>query len=271
MSRAHVHRMGIKLYVTPLNYNGIVEIENIIDGSVINFCDAPRFKVKHTYLTANKKLEEKGAYIEVATRDNDLHVGVGSYLEAVKNGENVIKTTQFGAFGEQAVEFNDFDGVQGETVEVTKYVSIYTERDVKKEEILASVAEEIRAFRALGFEEEFKAHQAVYAKMWEEANIQIQGDFELDRAIRFNVYHLMSTGNEHDDRVNIGAKLLSGEEYGGHAFWDTELFMLPFFAYVFPPISEKSGNISLPYVRSSESQCCKKWLSRSTVSLGICR
>lgn len=44
----------------------------------------------------------------------------------------------------------------------------------------------------------------------------------------------MSTGNEHDDRVNIGAKLLSGEEYGGHAFWDTELFMLPFFSYVFP-------------------------------------
>ena len=234
VSRAHVHRMGIKLYVTPLNYNGIIEVENIIDGSVINFCDAPRFKVKHTYLTENKKLEEKGAYIEVATRDNDLHVGVGSYLEVVKNGEDVIKTTQFGAFGEQAVEFNDFDAVQGETVEVTKYISIYTERDVKKEEILASVIEEIRAFRALGFEEEFKEHQEVYAKMWEEANIQIQGDFELDRAIRFNVYHLMSTGNEHDDCVNIGAKLLSGEEYGGHAFWDTELFMLPFFAYVFP-------------------------------------
>ncbi len=44
----------------------------------------------------------------------------------------------------------------------------------------------------------------------------------------------MSTGSEHDDRVNVGAKLLSGEEYGGHAFWDTELFMLPFFACVFP-------------------------------------
>ena len=52
--------------------------------------------------------------------------------------------------------------------------------------------------------------------------------------MRFNIFHLMSTGNEHDDRVNVGAKLLHGEEYGGHAFWDTELFMLPFFAYVFP-------------------------------------
>lgn len=234
VSRAHVHRMGVKLYVTPLNYDGMIEVENIIDGSVINFCDAPRFKVKHTYLTANRRLTDKGAYLEVATRDNDLHIGVGSYLEAVKNGENVIKTTQFGAFGEQAVEFNDFDAVQGETVEVTKYVSIYTGRDVSTEEIPGAVAEEISAFRRQGFEEEFKEHQAVYDKLWQEADIQIGGDFELDRAVRFNIFHLMSTGNEHDDRVNIGAKLLSGEEYGGHAFWDTELFMLPFFSYVFP-------------------------------------
>lgn len=234
VSRANVHRMAIKLFVTPLNYKGIIEVENIIDGSVINFCDVPRFKVKHTYLTANEKLGEKGAYIEVATRDNDLHIGVGSYLEAVKNGENIIKTTEFRAFGEQAVEFNDFDVVENETVEVTKFVSIYTERDVKKEELHTSVEKEIEAFRNRGFEEELEEHIAVYNQMWSEANICIEGDFELDRAVRFNIYHLMSTGNEHDDRVNIGAKLLSGEEYGGHAFWDTELFMLPFFAYVFP-------------------------------------
>ena len=195
MSRAHVHRMGVKLYVTPLNYDGIIEVKNIIDGSVINFCDAPRFKVKHTYLTANRRLADRGVYLEAATRDNNLHIGVGSYLEAVKNGENVIKTTQFGAFGEQAVEFNDFDAVQGETVEVTKYVSIYTGRDIPGEEIPEAVAEEISAFRMLGFEKEFKEHQAVYARLWLEADIQIRGDFELDRAVRFNIFHLMSTGN----------------------------------------------------------------------------
>jgi kojibiose phosphorylase len=47
----------------------------------------------------------------------------------------------------------------------------------------------------------------------------------------------MSTPDPCDSRVNIGAKLLHGEEYGGHAFWDTELFVLPFFAYVFPEVA----------------------------------
>ena len=46
--------------------------------------------------------------------------------------------------------------------------------------------------------------------MWENADIQITGDDELNRAVRFNIFHLMSTGNEHDDHVNVGAKLLTG-------------------------------------------------------------
>lgn len=240
VSRANVHRMAIKLFVTPINYSGIIEVENIIDGTVINFCDAPRFKVKHIYKTANEALGEKGAYYEVATRDNHLHEGCASCLTAVRNGKDVIKTTVFHDFGEQAVEFNDFDACQGETTELIKYVTIFTEREVKKEEIKKSASEEMQKFMDVGFDAEFEAHLSKYEDLWKEADIQIEGDDELERAIRFNVFHLMSTASDFDDRVNLGAKLLHGEEYGGHAFWDTELFMLPFFAYLFP---EKARNL----------------------------
>ena len=79
-------------------------------------------------------------------------------------------------------------------------------------------------------------------KKKENADLKITGDAELNQAIRFNIFHLMSTGNEHDEHVNVGAKLLTGEEYGGHAFWDTELFMLPFFAWVFPKTAQNLEN-----------------------------
>ncbi|XCP85238.1 glycosyl hydrolase family 65 protein [Roseburia hominis] len=235
VSRADVHRMAVKLYVTPLNYSGIIEIENIIDGSVINFCDAPRFKVKHIYLTANEALGEKGAYLEAATRDNHLHVGCGARVE-VKG----TKTVLFHDFGEQAVEFLDFDAAEGKTYEVVKYVSIYTEREKCKEEIKEAISRTVQEFAAEGFTKEFEKHTQVYEKLWNQADIKIQGDEKLDQAVRFNIFHLMSTASDFDDRVNIGAKLLHGEEYGGHAFWDTELFMMPFFAYVFP---EKARNL----------------------------
>ena len=52
--------------------------------------------------------------------------------------------------------------------------------------------------------------------------------------MRFSIYHLLLTANEYDPRVNIGANALTGERYRGHAFWDTEVFMLPFFIYTQP-------------------------------------
>ena len=52
--------------------------------------------------------------------------------------------------------------------------------------------------------------------------------------MRFNIYHLLIAANESDPCVNIGANSLSGERYRGHAFWDTEVFMLPFFIYTQP-------------------------------------
>lgn len=240
VSRAHVHRMAVRLYVTPLNYSGIIEVENIIDGTVMNFCDAPRFKVKHTYMTANEALGDGGAYFEAATRDDHLHEGCGSCMQIFKEGKNAVKTAVFHDFGEQAVEFLDFDAEQNETIELTKYVTIYTEREKAKEKIKEAVKEEMTAFMESGFDAEYERHVRRYERLWEEADIKIQGDMQLNQAVRFNIFHLMSTASEFDDRVNIGAKLLHGEEYGGHAFWDTELFMLPFFAYVFP---EKAGRL----------------------------
>lgn len=240
VSRAHEHRMGIRLLATPLNYSGILEAESILDGSVINFCDAPRFKVKHTYLTENSVLDQYGAYMETATRDRHLHVGAGCVLDARRDGVSVVKSREFHGFGEQAVEFHDVDVQEGETTEFLKYTVFYTEREVPAYELHVKVRDEIKAFMEEGFEKELELQKEVYGKLWEEADIRIQGDFDLNRAVRFNVFHLMSTANDHDERINVGAKLLHGEEYGGHAFWDTELFMLPFFSWVFP---KTAGNL----------------------------
>lgn len=75
--------------------------------------------------------------------------------------------------------------------------------------------------------------------MWENADIKITGDDDLNRAVRFNIFHLMSTGNEHDDHVNVGAKLLTGEEYGGHAF-GTQSYLCFHFCMGIPKNSTKS-------------------------------
>ena len=106
--------------------------------------------------------------------------------------------------------------------------------------------------------------------MWQQADVRIVGDWELDRAVRFNIFHLMSTGNKRCDRVNLGAKLLLGEEYGGHAFWDTELFMLPYFAFVFPKTAQNLENYRFHLLDAARENAVKMVLG-AHVSLGVRR
>ncbi len=238
-SRKNIHRIGIIYNLTPINYDGIIEVESETDGSIINFADAPRFKVKHTVTLKNEKLSDfAGNYIEVATRDRNLHIGVGSYIDAFKEGESVLGNRNFNAFGEKSLEFADVKVKAGEKINFVKYIAVYTENDVHKEEIKKYVTKEITDFTEKGFYKEIADHCFEYSKLWHMADIKIDCDEELNKAIRFNIFHLMSTGSSTNDSINIGAKLLTGEEYGGHAFWDTELFMLPFFSYVFPDIAK---------------------------------
>ena len=100
-----------------------------------------------------------------------------------------------------------------------------TEFGLSKEEIKKCVTKEVTDFIENGFCEELREHCFEYNKLWDMADIKIDCDEDLNKAIRFNIFHLMSTGSSTNNSINIGAKLLTGEEYGGHAFWDTELFM----------------------------------------------
>ena len=67
---------------------------------------------------------------------------------------------------------------------------------------------------------------------------EVVGNARYTRALRFCVYHLLIAANPEDPTVNIGAKSLSGEGYRGHVFWDTEIFMLPFFILTQPDTAQ---------------------------------
>ena len=52
------------------------------------------------------------------------------------------------------------------------------------------------------------------------------------------MYHMLICGPEGEGEASIGAKTLSGEGYRGHVFWDSEIFMLPFYLYVRPSVAK---------------------------------
>jgi len=68
---------------------------------------------------------------------------------------------------------------------------------------------------------------------WKYADVAIEGDPELQHAIRFAMFHLLQAGARAEGRA-LAAKGLTGPGYDGHAFWDCESFVLPVLTFTFP-------------------------------------
>ncbi|GAA0408780.1 MULTISPECIES: glycoside hydrolase family 65 protein [Micromonospora] len=70
-------------------------------------------------------------------------------------------------------------------------------------------------------------------EFWDAADVEIDGDPEVQQAVRFGLYHVLQAGARAERRP-IAAKGLTGPGYDGHAFWDTEMFVLPVLTYTHP-------------------------------------
>lgn len=127
-------------------------------------------------------------------------------------------------------------------LKMEKIITVHTTRDA---EFSNSTFEEVRAIALTktktlitsSFNELFRESAQGWTRFWEESDIKIEGNNFDQLGIRFAQYHLQIMTPAHDNRMGIGAKGLSGEGYKGHSFWDTEVFILPYFMYTNPEIA----------------------------------
>lgn len=131
-----------------------------------------------------------------------------------------------------SVERWEVDAQLGETYRLERVASFYTSRDAKSPEHLAK--QRLTSAWDAGASALAAAHAKAWRERWEACAIEVQGDPAAERALRFAAYHLLIAANPEDERVSIGARTLTGESYKGHVFWDTDVFMLPFFTFTYP-------------------------------------
>ena len=85
-----------------------------------------------------------------------------------------------------------------------------------------------------GYDELLRRHRAAWDTAWQAADVRIDGDADDQHALRFAIYHMISTAHPDKDTVSVGARGLGGMSYFLHVFWDTEIFVLPFYIYTQP-------------------------------------
>ena len=86
---------------------------------------------------------------------------------------------------------------------------------------------------ATGFDHLLRRHRGAWARRWEEVDVVVEGDDELQFAIRLALFHLMASVSDSGEAA-VGARGLTGTGYRGHVFWDADTFVLPFLAATHP-------------------------------------
>jgi alpha,alpha-trehalose phosphorylase len=121
----------------------------------------------------------------------------------------------------------------GAPLRVVKYLAYGWSAQRSVPAVRDQVAAALAAARGTGWEGLLSEQRAYLDDFWERADVEIDGDAELQLAVRFALFHVLQAGARGEGRA-IAAKGLTGPGYDGHAFWDTETFVLPVLTYTAP-------------------------------------
>ncbi|MEO8357527.1 MAG: glycoside hydrolase family 65 protein [Chloroflexota bacterium] len=232
-SLADEHLLCLRCTVTP-DFDGTLEVRASLNANMDNE-GITHWRWVEQGIIPSTPGSEAGAdgdevvYLHTRTRDTAIDLVLAMRLDA---SHAPTHPAFWDAQGVPTLS-RTFTVRPGDRVTLDKFVGIATSRDTTDPTRMAVD----HAYAPKSWESALESHQQAWAQEWERSDIQIEGDDEAQIAVRFSLFQLLIAAPHHDNRVNIGAKTLSGFGYRGHSFWDTEIFMLPVFIYTAPHIA----------------------------------
>jgi alpha,alpha-trehalose phosphorylase len=192
----------------------------------------PRVSVALTspFVAVSSDKDQAGAILLHRTRQSGLLIGAGmDHLCDLPEGAVVEQDVREDwARTTFATTLN-----AGETLRIVKLIaygwsSVRTEPAVRDQ-----VAAALTSARSTGWEGLLRQQRDALDLFWAGADVEVEGDQVIQQAVRFGLFHVLQSGARAERRA-IAAKGLTGNGYDGHAFWDTEGFVLPVLAVTVP-------------------------------------
>ena len=121
----------------------------------------------------------------------------------------------------------------GQRLRLVKFVAYGWSSQRSRPALLDQVVAALAAAHVSGWEGLLAEQRAYLDEYWAGADVELDGDPEVQQAVRFGLFHILQSAARAEERP-IPAKGLTGPGYDGHTFWDTETFVLPVLTYTQP-------------------------------------
>ena len=220
VSKVRKHIIMYYVNVMPVNFSGKLTVK-FGNSLFTNPQFIPRLK-DYISKTDCLELENTENYVCLLGRVAETGTEICAMAQTTGANQQYVEYTKDGI-----CEVFEVDATEGKEVEFVKVVSLYSSRDIAN--VKEACAEDLDKAVAAGKECLLNEHFDYWEKQWRVSEVTVVGDLELLLGIRWNMFNLMQLGSEDDVDISISATGLHGQGYFGHAFWDTEIFMLPFY------------------------------------------
>jgi alpha,alpha-trehalose phosphorylase len=173
---------------------------------------------------------EAKAVLVHSTKVSGLRMGAG--MDHIVDGPS--GTEMAAECGEDLARVTITANVEpGQRLRVVKFLAYGWSSQRSTPALRDQVAAALAEARHTGWEGLVEAQRGYLDDFWDRADVELDGDAELQQAVRFALFHILQAGARSERRA-IAAKGLTGPGYNGHAFWDTETFVLPVLTYTAP-------------------------------------
>lgn len=231
-SKVVKHVIAARVEITPLNGCAKVKIKTGIDAQQTNF--------------GTQQLAESSLRIF----DEELMVGEYETIESKQRITVATKVSQKGVFtakNRQLMTEVEQEIAANQTFALEKISLVKTSLDEVDVELPNETYAELKA-----------TSERAWADFWEHAGVRVESTNDFDQfALDFACYHLEIMTSKDDFRCSVGAKGLTGEGYKGHVFWDTEIFIMPFFLYNKPEIAKQLLEYRYLHLKEAKEKALK--------------
>ncbi len=164
------------------------------------------------------------------TRVSGLRIATGMSHEITGPAKMACRTESYADLGRVTVAA---EVAAGEQLHIVTYIGYGWSSERSRPAVIDQVVGALAAAHLTGWDGMLAEQRAYLDEFWEGADVEVEGDAEIQQAVRFGLFHILQAGARAEQRP-IAAKGLTGTGYDGHTFWDTESFVLPVLTYTHP-------------------------------------
>lgn len=234
VSKTRKHDVLYKAEIVAENFDGAVSVAfcNVL-------CQNPQYIPRLKDYISCTRLND------VSQKDGEVRL----LAKVAETGDEIVLLSRTIGDGEKKTLYSEngvdewfrIDAKRGQTYSFVKRAAYFSSHD-----------NDVREISPVDEETLLAEHFAFWRDAWEKADVEICGDDELQQGLRWNIFNLIQLENVGDSDVSISATGLHGQGYFGHAFWDTEIFMLPFYLATEP--KEAKTLLKYRYDRLNEAR-----------------